>query len=724
MKLFKYNQFIGEMPLNEDLDKAKKLLKDRYLTLNVANELGFIKGELKAQLDNHEIRSVTLKDFTQEEQNEIREKLKTLKISPDKIKQIEQDPDFKKIRELTIDAPDNTTDKEGNIKKYNLDKDNKGWIYMFTYFYFIEMVSIDELKGLYSKLIEFKGLLDKLPKKFDINFIDPSIPNATNRHTNFEVLIDNIAILDDSRKIKKVYDQLTPILKKDYNDSPKVIKAQFDEVATSFSLLGDGDPIRYKELWNAFFGEEKTIPFDQEIYGVMYKKGQKRYFGTITRYKNIRDFTIAAKNFLKNTLNDFAVTFYKNINDCNDRYGVLGAEILFDYGGIVIIDVKSFTANQILNGHTSHCIKVAQSTWDDYVTDKYNKQYYVYNFNLDSIDKLSTIGITIGDTNRVTNLDTIIRRKTVAYAHLKDDTNVASEIESIINRWESKYNIDVPSQKLVLNNIKINHLWDIFQPISEQEIKLRLKATEADRNIIKPGLSIELIKRYIKEDGANINKDKCKALLNAVEENDLEKAKVILQLGGDPNLEPNGVDSIINKSKGLDMIKLLVEYKSNLTCEVFGNICNDVDAVKYCLDQGLDPNFTNFYPIRRCCVGSWKSVKNMGESYMNTFLLIIKYSDKSFDVEHIKATIIHASDYGRLDILEYAMAHSRGVNMDEPICAALKWLKHDRKIDDITKQKTAQYLRDRLSPTFIPPKETKIFTPEEFYIYLGFDKLK
>jgi tRNA G37 N-methylase Trm5 len=45
-------------------------------------------------------------------------------------------------------------------------------------------------------------------------------------------------------------------------------------------------------------------------------------------------------------------------------------------------------------------------------------------------------------------------------------------------------------------------------------------------------LTIEQILKYVKEDGADINKDSCKALENAVEENDVEKAKVILELGG------------------------------------------------------------------------------------------------------------------------------------------------------------------------------------------------
>ena len=72
MKLFKYNQFLGEFSINENLDKAKKFLKERFLLKTAASDLGFIEGELKAQLDHKEKRSLTLGDFTPEQQEEIK----------------------------------------------------------------------------------------------------------------------------------------------------------------------------------------------------------------------------------------------------------------------------------------------------------------------------------------------------------------------------------------------------------------------------------------------------------------------------------------------------------------------------------------------------------------------------------------------------------------------------------------------------------------------------
>ena len=652
MKLFKYKQFLGENSINENLDKAKKYLKDRFLLRTAAEELGFIEGELKAQLDHKEKRSLTLGDFTPEQQTEIRLKLRELRLKDDQVRNIERDPDFLKIREA-------------------LGQQYIGWTYPFTYFYFVEMISMEELftrvntetkepDNILFKLIEYKGLLDKLPKKFDQNFIDVNVPN------NAEILIDGLDSLEDYRKIKKVIDKLTPILKKDYNDSPEVIKGQFAEVCRGFEQLGGKDEVKKEKLWKSFFGEVRTIESDQVIHGKSYKKGDKRYFGPLFRYKNIREFIKAAQNYLKSSENETIIAFYDKINSCNERYGFLGSDTIYEDNGILIIEVKSFQANQFLNGHTRHCIKDYSSQWDNYVSNHNNKQYYIYNFNIPQYDNYSTIGITIQPG------------QSVRACHAKDDANIQSTIKTILKKWEGEYDIK-------------DDLFGQLKPMTDEEIMRREKAKIAEREIVKKGLSIEQIKSYVREDGANINKDNCVALLHAVEENNLEKAKVILELGGSPNLRSK-VDSIINKAQNLDMIKLLVSNGSELTGEVFNNICNDLDAVEYCLKQGLDPNFDNSLPIRRSCKGSWKTKDDIGEGYYDVFKLLVKYGAKLSDSGGRNMAIKWAAEYGRLNFIDYML--EKGVKTG--FKAALSWLKHSRKIPDDKKVITIAYLDDKI----------------------------
>ena len=95
----------------------------------------------------------------------------------------------------------------------------------------------------------------------------------------------------------------------------------------------------------------------------------------------------------------------------------------------MIIEVKSFQANQFLNGHTRHCIKDYSSQWDNYVSSHNNKQYYIYNFNIPQYDNLSTIGITIQPG------------QSVRACHAKDDANIMNSIKGILKKWEGEYDI-------------------------------------------------------------------------------------------------------------------------------------------------------------------------------------------------------------------------------------------------------------------------------------------
>ena len=657
MKLFKYNQFLGEKPLNENLDKAKKFLKDTFLLTQAATGLGFVEGELKAQLDHKEKRALSLRDFTPEQQSEIKLKLRELRLKDEEVRTIERNPDFLKIREY-------------------LGQKYIGWTYPFTYFYFVEMVSMEELftrvntetkeaDNILHKLIDYSGLIDRLPKKFDANFIDVNIPN------NCEKLIDGLDSLEDYRKIKKVVDKLTPVLKKDYNDAPEMLKDQFAEIARGFDELGGTDEVKKEKLWKSFFGELRVIDADQVIHGKAYKKGDKRYFGPLFRYKDLREFIKAAQNYLKSSENETIIAFYDKINACNDKYGYLGSDTVFEDNGILIIEVKSFQANVFLNGHTRHCIKDYMSQWENYVASHNNKQYYIYNFNIPQYDNYSTIGITIQPG------------QSIRACHAKDDANIMGSIKGILKKWEGEYDIK-------------EDLFAQLKPMTDEEIQRRERAKIAEREIVKKGLTIEQIKQYVKEDGANINKDNAKALDNAVEEGDLEKVKVILELGASPNLK-KGPDAAISKAKGLDIIKLLVSYGSDMTGDVFTQVLDDEDALEYCLKAGLDPNFNNFAPFRKVTKGSWINKDQIGESYFDAFKMLLKYGAKLSDERGRNMIIKCAGEYARFDILQYLEANGQAKDFtDADWKDGILWINHSRKINEEKKKEVLDYLQSQI----------------------------
>jgi len=684
MKLFKYNQFLGLETLNENLDKAKKFLKETELVKRAAKELDLIDGELAADLQYGDKRVVTLKDFSEEAQTEIKSKLRELRLSDAEVRTIERNPDFLKIREA-------------------LGPRNIGWTYPFTYFYFVEMVSFDELftskdaegnpTNLLHRLTNFSGLLDNLPKKFDANFIDPTLPPG-GPGNNIEVLTDGLNYLEEYRMVKKIIDTLPAKLKNLWRNATEAQKEEMAKIARGFETVKAD---KKEKVWSSFFGEMKldnrpTLPDGKP--NPNYNK--MVWSSSLRRFENmdnpIRELIKAAKNHLKSTENDSILDFYKKINDCNHKYGRLGASIVLDEGGILVIEVNSFQANQFLNGHTRHCIKDSMSQWQSYVSNNPNKQYYVYNFNIPQTDNNSVIGVTIapGKTStesRYKSSDGTAEIYSHGYGracHAKNDQNVASNFKEILRNFEQQSGLEVS----IFDNC--------LKAMTPEEVQRRERAKIAEREIVKKGISIELIKQYVKEDGADINKDSAKALENAVEEDDVEKAKLCLELGASPNLK-KGTDAVISRAKSLDMIKLLVSYGSDITGEVFDNIQSDPDAVEYCLKHGLDPNFGRHLAWRKVTKANWQSVDNIGESNFRIFELLLKYGASVIDDRGKNMLLKWACEYGRWNILNYL--DEKGISKQfkkSDYEEAVLWMRHARKLPESEKQKVIEYLQSKI----------------------------
>jgi hypothetical protein len=366
----------------------------------------------------------------------------------------------------------------------------------------------------------------------------------------------------------------------------------------------------------------------------------------------------------------------EKINKVNDLLGVKGCRVIFNEGGVLIVEVNSYAANKMLNAHCSHCIVNSESYWNSYLGE-YNIQYYIYNFNLSSTNNRWTIGVTIRPD----------RTYQGGACQTVNNNDIGREFKSMLKDWQSEYNIN-------------QELWDVLLPLSAEEIQRRKDAQLAEREIIKKTvtdpetrrerpITAEDIKRFVRESGADVNKDNGKALVNAVEDGDIERVRVILQLGGSPNLR-KGSDSAIAKAKDMETIKLLVSNHAVLTGDVFNNIVCDEDALEFCLKAGADANFNSNLPIRKVAKGTWKSTSEVGESYFDGYLLLLKYGAKT--EENGKNFVIKwAAEYGRMDIIQDQM--KRGCKSG--FVDAFAWMGHTRKLpnDDLKKQ-VGQFLQE------------------------------
>ena len=692
MKLIKYNQFLDSSLVNENLEKSKKFMKDNFVLNSAVNKIGLgnLLGdkdakEIKYDMDNGNKKSLTPSDFIKidaEKKKLLTDEMRSIKVSDDKIRELTNSDTFKKIRSISADVKGS----DGVEKVYQLDRDNIAWLYNFVYFYYYENMSIEDLKNLYANLIENKDMLPTLEivvdgkivkKPFDLNFINIRVTN------NAEYLIDALNKIPNQRIYKKMEGDLPAHLKRDLRESAKVIKDNFLEVAIGFDMLFN-DPKTNKPYTDKS-DIEKAEKNYKGFWGQMMEDrrqgsstfGQMVFQSPISRYKNIRDLIENAKGYLKGLGNSQFESFYEIFNECNMQFGNAGATQMFLEKGIFIIEVKSFGANRILNSHTSHCIKDSLNQWNYYVNQnsrhqfvEENKQYYVYNFNLMPSDNLWTFGVTIEPEG------------TVRAAHDKIDRPVNPI--SILKDWEKEYKLKEDATKRAKElgasdaDIEKNGaLFCIMRPLSGEEFERRKIQRAANIEIVEKGLSIEKIKELITVQGADVNRDKCQVLLNAVEEDDVEKATLILNLGGSPNLREGKKEQIINSAKSLDMIKLLVKRGSDITPEVYSNICHDVDAVKFCLDSGVDPNFDNSVGIRRACKGSYEDKDNIGESYFDTIKLLIEYGATLENSSGKMMIFRWAGEYARRDVIDYVL----GMGAVHGFVAGYAWMAHHEKLN-------------------------------------------
>jgi len=689
----KYSDFIDGFSINENLDKAKKYMKDMYVLSTAARQLDLIDDEVKYEIEQGNKRTVTPLDFIgldTEEKKKLGEAMRGISVSDDQMRQLIGTNEFKQVREIKSKVP--VQDVNGNTieKEYQLDRDHMGWLGNFVYFYYYENAALTDLYTLYKNLIINKDILanleistnDKLAKKaFDTNFINIKVPN------NMELLIDGLNRLENLRLYKKMEADLPPHLKRDLKDAPQIIKDQFMEVALAFDVLGGGDREKHDELYKGFWG--RMLLDDREGSKT---KGQVVFRSPVSRYKNIRDLIEKALGYAKASDNDGFNTFYKRFQDCGTKFGAMGAEEVFNENGIFIIEVKSFGANRILNAGTSHCIKDSLNQWDYYVNSdrdrrqvEENKQYYIYNFNIMQSNSLSVIGITIEPDDRYNH---------IRAAHNKIDGNVAGNVINILKDWGTEYDIESDAREkakaLGASDSEISKyggLFALLRPASSEDLEKRRKSRAANIEIVKQGITIDQIKQYVTVDGADINRGECAALEWAVKDNDLEKAQVIMSLGGSPNLRPSK-QGIINYAKSLDMIKLLVKNGSELTAQVYDNICHDIEAVRFCLDNGLNPSFDDSLPVRRSCKGSWKSVDSIGESYFDAIKVLLEYGASLTDKRGRYMILKWAIEYGRTDVIDYVVENGATVGF----VAAYTWLGHSRKMSESNRKEAAEYL--------------------------------
>ncbi len=598
--MLRYVKFIEEIKLNENLAGAKKIVKDTYILNKAVREVS--KNKIKTDqtgiflLDPDDV-AIKFDNVPGAIQDEAKHKFREIKLTEEDTRNIERNPQLAKIRELL--------------------KDKLGYAQLFTYLYIKEMVPMDELKSILDGLNQYNDLLSKLRRPI-ANYIDPNIPN------NAENLVDDLEELKRYRKLKKFIDEFTSDLKRDYQVCPPFFKDQLVDIAAAFDEIGK---------------DESTGKINLEVQ----RFTQKRFFDKIRRYKTVRELCAAAELFLKSEANAGIRKFYQSIENCNKKFGKNGVDVLYDEGGLMIMEVKSFASCKELFSNTSWCIASSLHQWDAYVggENQFNKQYSILNFNLSPSDNNSIIGITIEPKQKV------------RACHAKNDAGLSGTFHTIFNKFEKDL------------GLKKGFIWEGLLPMTDAEISEKKRRIIANRELIKKGLSLEQLKKFIVDDGGDVNASSGQALDNAVEEDNIDKIVFLLDQGASANLRSRQ-EATVNKVKSFDVLKLLIRKGAELTPQVFKPLINNPVAVKFCLDNGLSPNFEENMPMRL-------AIKN---GKLEVIKLLEEYNVSSDNKRQMNTK--HAAEHLQWDILDYFI--SKGGTYTEGFDKVMSWIGHTLKI--------------------------------------------
>lgn len=483
--------------------------------------------------ENIQQAKVYLKNLALKRKKQAAGEGESVTLSPDEVRAAETNPNFLKIKDLCKDVP--------------------GYTFLFTKIYFDELEpnqdyteqeKFNSLKTLFDRVKSLGNLVKDLPMPLDRYAAIK--PTEEDQRPISERIDDDIDKLLLEKSYRKFYNELLTPQKKWVEDATKQQQERLRQVGIAFGEMGKDDS-----------GKVDT-ELQKSLHRVFYSK--------LKDFKKLDDLIDYAINYVKSVNNNQFSKFIKKIDEVNMKFGPNnGASIIYDKDGYLVIEVKTYIANRELNGHTSHCIARSQSYWDNYLED-YNKQYYVYNFNLDPTDPKSVIGMTIRPSGDI------------RAAHDKVDSNVSSSFKSKMSEWKIPF--------------------EVFAPMSKEEQVEKKKRIEASRKIVDPSLTLELAEECL-NNGADPNAKNGLPLKNAVKANNKDLVKLLLQRGAMPNIsDQSSSETAISNAADLEMVKILVSAGATLNSGIFRKLATDYDAVKYLLEAGLDPNFDRGFPLR------------------------------------------------------------------------------------------------------------------------------
>ena len=374
-------------------------------------------------------KALLIKDYAEKQKknvNEIPEEIK---------KSIWRDPKFQKVLKLS--------------------EKNPGWVYPLTKFYVIDGADWEEIEskdsegnptGIYDMLIDLKQNLNQLPLK-NVDSYARIIPSKEDERPAYEVLGDDLRAMQSKRKLKKIYDELIPRMKN-----------EFDRVAASKNPK-DKELIENLELFALALEKLKprTDPKTGEIeipFKVFKAKTGMRFSDTPAALHpehgnpSFKDPAVAFRALVKECM-DLVDNWNKGLIEYTEKLMKLGlrAGILYDKGGYLAMSARTPEAQKVVSGDTNFCINNDSTFWN---YGDGSIQLNIINGNLPKANKKYLLGVTIKKDGVVKNCawknntgsDRDFHKSGINYAAFLKGLEYPQElIQDIIDKFDSEVTI-------------------------------------------------------------------------------------------------------------------------------------------------------------------------------------------------------------------------------------------------------------------------------------------
>lgn len=320
------------------------------------------------------------------------------------------------------------------------------------------------------------------------------------KYSSIEIFEDNSIILNQRNGLqysasdtKSYYNAIMDVIKNEFNEElkkfPMIAKKFVDEVNSNFNSITNAkiaiktflnskgtlkatgfdvlsyfdnydtieDPLKRKlfenldDKMNAIVKEHKVKKFAESIisnkYIHLYDENSYKIFAEIldsnvnttqlqnligkkiALYNNTEEFNEGLRKVLDRINGFYLDTYLEKVKEKN-------AKIISNKDNVLIIQVENFEQSKNL-GSTSWCISRDKQYFDSYTSDNQN-QFFIYDFNFESTDENSMIGMTLNKNNDIY----------VCYSKFDEQIEIETEEISKYQRIiENKLDSDLDSDK-------------------------------------------------------------------------------------------------------------------------------------------------------------------------------------------------------------------------------------------------------------------------------------